>query len=173
MQRRFGGVARGADPVEQPRVLHGNHRLCGEILQQRDLLVGERPHLLTVDHNGADQRVFLTERHGDPGSRPAEIDNGVVQRAACAIGVRRREVYGVHELPAARDVHERGRISDFYRSARKLGKSRWRSEKGGGMKGRSIITPKDATNGLAEPDRLFEHDVEDRGEVAWRAIDDL
>ena len=38
-----------ADFVQQPRVLHRDHRLGGEVLQQRDLLVGERPHFLAVD----------------------------------------------------------------------------------------------------------------------------
>ena len=34
--------------VNQPRVLHRDHRLRREVLQQRDLFVGKRPHLLTV-----------------------------------------------------------------------------------------------------------------------------
>ncbi len=34
---------------KQPRVLHRDHRLRREVLQQRDLLVGERPNLLAVD----------------------------------------------------------------------------------------------------------------------------
>ena len=38
-----------ADFVQQPRILHRDHRLRGEVLQQGDLLVGERPHLLAVD----------------------------------------------------------------------------------------------------------------------------
>ena len=37
-----------ADFVEQPRVLHRDHRLGGEVLQQRDLFVGERPDLLAI-----------------------------------------------------------------------------------------------------------------------------
>ena len=32
--------------VEQPRVLNGDDGLGGEILNQRDLLVGKRPHFL-------------------------------------------------------------------------------------------------------------------------------
>ena len=32
-QRRFGGVASGADFAEQPGILHGNDGLCGEALQ--------------------------------------------------------------------------------------------------------------------------------------------
>ena len=34
--------------LEQPRVLDGDDGLLGEVLDQRDLLVGERPHLLAV-----------------------------------------------------------------------------------------------------------------------------
>ena len=34
-----------ADLVEQPRVLHRDDRLRREVFEQRDLLVGERPHL--------------------------------------------------------------------------------------------------------------------------------
>ena len=33
---------------DQPRVLHRDDRLRREVLQQRDLLVGERPHLLAI-----------------------------------------------------------------------------------------------------------------------------
>ena len=32
--------------VEQPRVLDRDDRLVGEVLDQLDLLVGERPHVL-------------------------------------------------------------------------------------------------------------------------------
>ena len=35
--------------VNQPRVLHRDDRLRREVLQQRDLLVGERAHFLAVD----------------------------------------------------------------------------------------------------------------------------
>ena len=34
--------------LEQPRVLDGDDGLGGEVLNQLDLLVGERPHLLAV-----------------------------------------------------------------------------------------------------------------------------
>ena len=38
-----------AQLVEQPGVLDGDDGLAGEILDQLDLLVGERPHLLAID----------------------------------------------------------------------------------------------------------------------------
>ena len=39
----------------------------GEILHQLDLLVGERPDLLAVDDDGADQLVLLEHRHAEHG----------------------------------------------------------------------------------------------------------
>ena len=64
LQRLAEIVGALAQFVEQPRVLDGDHGLRGEILHQLDLLVGERPHLLAVDDDGADQLVVL--EHRDP-----------------------------------------------------------------------------------------------------------
>ena len=44
-----------AQLIEQPRVLDGDDGLRGEVRDQLDLLVGERPHLLAVDGDRADQ----------------------------------------------------------------------------------------------------------------------
>ena len=38
-----------SDFVQQPGIVHRNHCLRGKALQQRDLLVVERPHFLPVD----------------------------------------------------------------------------------------------------------------------------
>ena len=46
--------------IEQPRVLDGDDGLRGEVLDQLDLLVGERPHLLAVDGDDADQLISLS-----------------------------------------------------------------------------------------------------------------
>ena len=60
-----------AQLVEQPRVLDGDDGLGGEVLHQLDLLVGERPHLLAVDGERADQLVFLEHRHQEEATNPA------------------------------------------------------------------------------------------------------
>ena len=44
--------------VEQPRVLDSDHRLGGKVRHQRDLLVGERTHLLAI-HGERTNRRFL------------------------------------------------------------------------------------------------------------------
>ena len=48
---------------EQPRILHRDHRLRREVLQQRDLLVGERPHLLAIERDDAEHAIVLAQRH--------------------------------------------------------------------------------------------------------------
>ena len=62
-----------AQLVEQPRVLDGDDGLAGEILDQLDLLVGERSDLLAVDTDRTDQLVVLEHRHGQDGPCAAEI----------------------------------------------------------------------------------------------------
>ena len=44
---------------DEPRILDRDHRLRGEVLYEGDLLIGERPHLLTVNIECAEQRVVL------------------------------------------------------------------------------------------------------------------
>ncbi len=56
---------------DQPRILHRDHCLGREILQQCDLLVGERPHLLAVGRHVAEERAILAER--DKEHRPGTL----------------------------------------------------------------------------------------------------
>jgi len=44
---------------QQPRVLHRDHRLRGEILQQRDLLVGERENFFAMHDDRPEQRLVF------------------------------------------------------------------------------------------------------------------
>ena len=48
-----------AQLVEQARVLNGDHCLGGKVLNQLNLFVGERSHLLPVDLDRTDQLVLL------------------------------------------------------------------------------------------------------------------
>ena len=48
--------------VEQPRVLDRDHGLSGELLDQLDLLVGERPHLVAADQDGAERACLREQR---------------------------------------------------------------------------------------------------------------
>ena len=59
--------------VEQPRVLNGDDGLRREVLDQLDLLVGERADFLAEDDNRANQFVLLEHRHGNKRPRAAEF----------------------------------------------------------------------------------------------------
>ena len=53
-----------ADFVQQPRVLHRDYRLGGEVLQQRDLLVGEGSNLiLSINSDRAEKRGIFAQRN--------------------------------------------------------------------------------------------------------------
>src|SRR5262245_45879617 len=64
---RGGGLLlqRFTQLVEQAGILNGDDGLRGEVLDQLDLLVRERPDFLPVDDNAADQLVVLEHGHGD------------------------------------------------------------------------------------------------------------
>jgi len=49
--------------TEQPRILHRDDGLRRKVLQQRDLLVGKRPHLLAVDKDATEEHIVFTQRH--------------------------------------------------------------------------------------------------------------
>ena len=63
LQRLGQIVGALAQLVEQPRVLDGDHGLGGEVLHQLDLLVVERPHLLAIDGDRADNLLVAEHRH--------------------------------------------------------------------------------------------------------------
>src|SRR5262245_2096097 len=71
--------------VEQPGILYRDDGLSREVLYQLDLLVGERPNLLAVDADHADQLVLLEHRHRDEGAGTAEVHRSHAHRIAGAV----------------------------------------------------------------------------------------
>ena len=74
----------------QPRVLHRDHRLRSEILQQRDLLVGKWPHLPAIDGQCAEQGILFAQRNSKQGAATANIHkpSGALVAGAVKIGIR-------------------------------------------------------------------------------------
>ncbi len=66
---------RFAQLAEQARILDGDDGLCGEVLDQLDLLVGERLHLLTINSNRSDQHIIFEHWHENDCTSAAEIGN--------------------------------------------------------------------------------------------------
>ena len=60
--------------AQEPCILDRDHRLCREILQQRDLLVGERSDLLADCADETDQCIVLAQRHQENSSCTRGLD---------------------------------------------------------------------------------------------------
>jgi hypothetical protein len=154
------------------RILDRDHRLCGKVLQQRDLLFGERPHLLTIDNEYAQNRVVFAERYCELRAGTARVH----EAPACLVALP-----GAFVLDKIRDVDKsftadysqrrgpRFRNDGLFEESRQLGRhapGRY------GPNPFAVIHVKRAAGGLAQAHRLVEHRVEHRREVAGRGIDD-
>jgi hypothetical protein len=60
--------------IQQADVLDRDHGLAGEALDQIDLLVGERAHLLAVDGDRSDQLVFLVHGNDEQCPDAGDVD---------------------------------------------------------------------------------------------------
>ena len=61
---------------------------AAKFLHQLDLLFGERPHLLAVDADCADQFVVLEHRHGDEGAGTADVSERSDRRVTIEVSAR-------------------------------------------------------------------------------------
>ena len=84
-----------------------------KFVDQLDLLVGERPHLLAIDDDCPDQLVVLEHRHDECRSRAAELRRIAGVRLGSIIG-------GVGQLPCLQDASEKGPGFGAKRSAAPL-----------------------------------------------------
>ena len=89
---------------QQPRVLHRDHRLGSEILQQRDLLVGERSHLLAIDddRHRAMSRPCAAARRARCGCRPARPRRGGSGRRSVRLVIR--DIRDMHQALASQQT---------------------------------------------------------------------
>ena len=88
-----------AQLVEQARVLDGNDGLRGEILDQLNLLGGERADLLPVDADCPNQLVLLEHWHAKHRAGTGKFDRGDAHRVAFGIGLLCSYVGNVDHLP--------------------------------------------------------------------------
>src|SRR5262249_27642065 len=78
-------LQRLAQLVEEAGVLNGDDRLVGEVLDQLNLLVGERTDFLAIDGNGADELIRLEHWHESQCVDAGELDCRDGQRMAVEI----------------------------------------------------------------------------------------
>src|ERR1700693_227790 len=108
LRRRGLLLQRLARLGNEPRVLHGDDRLSGEVLKERNLLVGEGAHFLAIGEHPTEQHVILDEGDKDAGSRAEHIGGGAAYRIAVPVRVGVGDVDDVNETLAADDTAEPG-----------------------------------------------------------------
>jgi len=84
---------------QQPRVLHRDHRLRREVLEERNLLVGEWADLLSKRSDDAEQGFVFPKRYDQEGTDPAQVDQAGIRRGAPNAILRYGVVYMSELLP--------------------------------------------------------------------------
>src|SRR5262245_41742690 len=74
-------LERLAQLIEQASVLDGDDRLVGETLHELDVLVGEGPHLLTVDADDAHQLLFIQHWYDQQSPSASKLGESASVRA--------------------------------------------------------------------------------------------
>src|SRR5262249_58947539 len=91
-------LQRFAQLVEQTGVLDGDHGLGGKVRHQLDMLACERPDLLAIDVDCADQLIVLKHWHGDYRPIASEVDGGDYIWITLDVGLRCLDVGDVGYL---------------------------------------------------------------------------
>jgi hypothetical protein len=159
---------------KEPRVLHRDHCLRRKILQQRDLLVGERPHLLPVNHEVTEKRVICAQRDREQRAAAPQFDKGAAGRVARSVRLVFCNVCNMDHRLTGQQTAVRILPADWMRSTcQELCKRRRYPAQRRRMDPLPIVGPQHAEGRLAQSQRLVEHRVEHRPEVPWRRVDDL
>jgi hypothetical protein len=155
--------------VKQPRVLDGDDGLRCEVLDQLDLLVGERPNFLAVNSNHANELVLFKHRHD-------QKSPGASQSSDPLIRIFHSEVGNVDDLLGVGDA-----VKDGGRVTRNNGIA-LRPVGGVGRRGvmqRSasehiaLVEQQGAETGLADAHRILKHGLEYRVQFTRRTADHL
>src|SRR5262249_15437205 len=169
-------LQRLAQLVEQPSILYRDDGLTRKIRHQLDLLVGERPHLLTIDSDRADQRVLLEHWYVDHRSRAGEVNEPNEGRIALDIGLLESNILDVLGFPGSCEAGKGngGMVGNhkhwFARpsldiSARRIFQSY-------NPKSACLIEKHGAELGLADARRVVQHRLEYRLQLSGRTRDD-
>jgi hypothetical protein len=158
---------------DQPRVLDRDDRLRREVLQQCDLLVAKRPHVLAVNADEAANGVVMQQGHHHCGADAAEINQRPAVRFAILVRRLRLHIRDMENARARKKPSWQGLRPEIGRVVATIldesgrhSPRRRRAEPPVGVHGEL------AERRVAYSHSLFEHRIEDRREVAGRGIDD-
>ena len=162
--------------VDQPRVLHRDHRLRREVLQQGNLLVGEAADFLAIERDEADrQAASLRAAHGGACGRLPDRPWRGTPGMSAQVPHRLVASDGLDRLPR----QQCPRIS----AVPAIGAVRALREIFGERRGNAAAcqpieyarhqTSAAPERRTAQPHRLLQHRIEHRRQIAGRGVDDL
>src|SRR5215469_416940 len=165
------GLARLFD---ESRVLHCDDRLRGKVLQQRSLLVSEWTNYLPVDSEVAKQSVVFAQRDDHPAPHTALFHQCAESGGNADSLLARRicepnNILAAHYPPRRRGIMSRCPRTIIPGPIGKLRVALCSDE----MEALAVPGSEKAKGCFTQPQRLLQHRVEHRGEIAGRRIDDL
>ena len=135
------GIIQRSGNLKFIHVKDANSKTIREVLQEHDLVIGERSHLLPIDGENAEHGVTLAQRHQEEGTNAAEFDRGDAQPVARPVSLSGPDVRDVDEVLPAQHAAESGFRSGAQRLARKIRKCAGDAAHGNGMKALAIKGP--------------------------------
>ena len=157
-------LQRLAELSEQAGVLDSDNGLAGEVLDQLDLLVGERADLLAVDVDVANQLVLFEHRNEEKGSRRGKFDDADSRRIALLIGKLLGVVGNVNKVLRSHHTAESiVRVGINQRvTLSGLGEGGWRIMHRGNAEGIVFAELQSGEIGPANAHRVLQHSLEYR-----------
>jgi hypothetical protein len=147
---------------------------AAKFCKQRDLLIAERSNFLAVDVDKAKHGGVLDERYDQSRSGTAEFDYSATIGLAALVGIGISKVHSVDDaFPLDKPRRPRAKPKDRRVALPVFGEREGDAQCGGGLEALAVIGCQRPESGVAQPHRLVEHCIEDRGEVTGRGIDDL
>ncbi len=174
LQRLGQIVGALAQFLEQARVFDGDDGLRGEIADQLNLLIGERPHFLPIDDDGADQLSFLEHRHRQQRPDAGDFYTNDGKRIALLVRLFLPQVGDVDHLLCQRNAAEaaaRSRMEQLVLADVRI--ARRRVKHGDGPKCVVVTKKHIAEIRSADTGCVLQHGLENRLKIAGRAADDL
>src|SRR6516162_5191912 len=156
--------------VQQPRVLDGDDGLGGEVLDQLNLLFGERPHFLAEDVDDSNQLVVFEHRHADRRADAAELDPSDSCGIAFGISLGRCKVGEMGRLLRSHHLAQRAaRGRTEWAAASHFSKRRRYIVRSDNTQSVFLAEIERAEFGFAKPSRVRQHGLKYRLEFARRA----
>src|SRR5262249_824639 len=120
----------------------------------------------------ADQNPVFPERYRKMGPGSRQFDSSAAHRVPCAIPLVIEHIDDVRKRFASGDPSQTSERTSAMGFSQEFGKSRWYVAPCHGVEANTVVGPEYAKSRFAQLDRLFQHRVEHRREVAGRRIDD-